>query len=201
MCQDWSQCKSGLANGPLLGHFCWVCKGQVLRSIAALEPCVDPTYSWCPSLPCSLPHPLQVLEEFGVPLELTVVSAHRTPERMMEYAKTAHKRGLQVIIAGAGENWGAKGGGAGGGGEGAEDGGGMRVRTWHVGQVLFCGLQVIIAGAGESGWGREGDGGKGHVVDAIAWPADYHRRGRWEPGGREEGRAMDFRAMHLERML
>ena len=36
-------------------------------------------------------------------LELTVVSAHRTPERMMEYAKTAHKRGLQVIIAGAGE--------------------------------------------------------------------------------------------------
>jgi 5-(carboxyamino)imidazole ribonucleotide mutase len=31
-----------------------------------------------------------------------VVSAHRTPERMMEYAKTAHKRGLGVIIAGAG---------------------------------------------------------------------------------------------------
>eukprot|EP00195_Chlamydomonas_chlamydogama_P017140 CAMPEP_0202897624 /NCGR_PEP_ID=MMETSP1392-20130828/6334_1 /ASSEMBLY_ACC=CAM_ASM_000868 /TAXON_ID=225041 /ORGANISM="Chlamydomonas chlamydogama, Strain SAG 11-48b" /LENGTH=613 /DNA_ID=CAMNT_0049583309 /DNA_START=147 /DNA_END=1988 /DNA_ORIENTATION=+ len=44
----------------------------------------------------------QVLEEFGVPLELTVVSAHRTPERMMEYAKTAHQRGIKVIIAGAG---------------------------------------------------------------------------------------------------
>jgi len=43
-----------------------------------------------------------VLEEFGVPLELTVVSAHRTPERMMEYAKTAAARGLKAIIAGAG---------------------------------------------------------------------------------------------------
>lgn len=44
----------------------------------------------------------QVLEEFNVPLELTVVSAHRTPERMMEYARTAHQRGIKVIIAGAG---------------------------------------------------------------------------------------------------
>lgn len=44
----------------------------------------------------------QVLEEFGIPCEISVVSAHRTPERMMEYAKTAHKRGLKAIIAGAG---------------------------------------------------------------------------------------------------
>lgn len=44
-----------------------------------------------------------VLEEFGVSLEITVVSAHRTPERMMEYAKSAHTRGLKVIIAGAGK--------------------------------------------------------------------------------------------------
>ena len=43
-----------------------------------------------------------VLEEFGIPCEITVVSAHRTPERMMEYAKSAHKRGLKAIIAGAG---------------------------------------------------------------------------------------------------
>ncbi|GLC43896.1 hypothetical protein PLESTB_000920700 [Pleodorina starrii] len=43
-----------------------------------------------------------VLEEFGVPLELTVVSAHRTPERMFEYARSAHSRGLKAIIAGAG---------------------------------------------------------------------------------------------------
>jgi len=44
----------------------------------------------------------QILEEFKVPFEITVVSAHRTPERMMNYAKTAHERGLQVIIAAAG---------------------------------------------------------------------------------------------------
>jgi 5-(carboxyamino)imidazole ribonucleotide mutase len=42
------------------------------------------------------------LTSFNIPFELTVVSAHRTPERMMDYAKTARKRGLKVIIAGAG---------------------------------------------------------------------------------------------------
>ncbi|KAJ2461504.1 phosphoribosylaminoimidazole carboxylase ade2 [Coemansia sp. RSA 2424] len=44
----------------------------------------------------------QILEQFGVPFELTIVSAHRTPDRMFEYARSAHKRGLKVIIAGAG---------------------------------------------------------------------------------------------------
>ena len=44
----------------------------------------------------------EVLEEFDVPFELTIVSAHRTPKRMVEYASTARKRGLQVLIAGAG---------------------------------------------------------------------------------------------------
>jgi 5-(carboxyamino)imidazole ribonucleotide mutase len=43
-----------------------------------------------------------VLNTFNIPFELTVVSAHRTPERMMDYAKTARHRGLKVIIAGAG---------------------------------------------------------------------------------------------------
>lgn len=43
-----------------------------------------------------------VLKEFGVGFEITVVSAHRTPLRMVEYAKTARQRGLKVIIAGAG---------------------------------------------------------------------------------------------------
>lgn len=43
-----------------------------------------------------------ILKEFGIPYELTVVSAHRTPLRMVEYAKTARERGLKVIIAGAG---------------------------------------------------------------------------------------------------
>jgi 5-(carboxyamino)imidazole ribonucleotide mutase len=44
----------------------------------------------------------EVLEDFEVPFELTIVSAHRTPERMFEYARNAHKRDIQVIIAGAG---------------------------------------------------------------------------------------------------
>lgn len=44
----------------------------------------------------------EALAEFGVPHESQVVSAHRTPEWMVEYAKTAEARGLQVIIAGAG---------------------------------------------------------------------------------------------------
>ncbi|MBU0695918.1 MAG: 5-(carboxyamino)imidazole ribonucleotide mutase [Bacteroidetes bacterium] len=43
-----------------------------------------------------------VLKELGIDYELTVVSAHRTPDRMFEYANTAENRGLKVIIAGAG---------------------------------------------------------------------------------------------------
>ncbi len=43
-----------------------------------------------------------ILKEFQIPFELTVVSAHRTPLRMVEYAQTAKDRGLKVIIAGAG---------------------------------------------------------------------------------------------------
>ncbi|MFB9120127.1 5-(carboxyamino)imidazole ribonucleotide mutase [Bergeyella porcorum] len=42
------------------------------------------------------------LKTLNIPYELTVVSAHRTPERMFDYAKTAHARGVKVIIAGAG---------------------------------------------------------------------------------------------------
>jgi 5-(carboxyamino)imidazole ribonucleotide mutase len=44
----------------------------------------------------------QMLEEFGVPFEITIVSAHRTPQRMFDYASSAAERGLEVIIAGAG---------------------------------------------------------------------------------------------------
>jgi len=43
-----------------------------------------------------------ILTEFGVPFEKRVVSAHRTPELMFEYAETARERGLKLIIAGAG---------------------------------------------------------------------------------------------------
>ena len=43
-----------------------------------------------------------ILTELEVPFEMTVVSAHRTPERMFQFARTAHERGVQVVIAGAG---------------------------------------------------------------------------------------------------
>lgn len=43
-----------------------------------------------------------ILKEFGITYEMNIVSAHRTPELMFDYAKNAHKRGLKVIIAGAG---------------------------------------------------------------------------------------------------
>jgi 5-(carboxyamino)imidazole ribonucleotide mutase len=45
---------------------------------------------------------LDTLEEFDVPCEAHIVSAHRTPDRMFEYARSAASRGLRVIIAGAG---------------------------------------------------------------------------------------------------
>jgi 5-(carboxyamino)imidazole ribonucleotide mutase len=44
----------------------------------------------------------EALDTFNIPFELTIVSAHRTPERMVDYAKSARNRGLKVIIAGAG---------------------------------------------------------------------------------------------------
>jgi 5-(carboxyamino)imidazole ribonucleotide mutase len=43
-----------------------------------------------------------VLKQFNIPFELTIVSAHRTPKRMFEYASSAKEKGLKVIIAGAG---------------------------------------------------------------------------------------------------
>lgn len=45
---------------------------------------------------------IAMLKELGVPYEVEIVSAHRTPERMYEYAQTAEDRGIRVIIAGAG---------------------------------------------------------------------------------------------------
>lgn len=44
----------------------------------------------------------EVLRDFEVPYEITLVSAHRTPKRLYDFAENAHKRGIEVIIAGAG---------------------------------------------------------------------------------------------------
>ncbi|MBM7094911.1 5-(carboxyamino)imidazole ribonucleotide mutase [Bacillus sp. H-16] len=50
----------------------------------------------------TMKHATDVLEELSVPYEKKIVSAHRTPDLMFEYAETAKERGLEVIIAGAG---------------------------------------------------------------------------------------------------
>jgi phosphoribosylaminoimidazole carboxylase len=52
-------------------------------------------------LPVMLPA-ARILDRFSVPYELTIVSAHRTPDRLVEYARSAAPRGLRVIVAGAG---------------------------------------------------------------------------------------------------
>ena len=44
----------------------------------------------------------EFLDDLGIPYELTIVSAHRTPDRMIRYARSARERGIRVIIAGAG---------------------------------------------------------------------------------------------------
>lgn len=44
----------------------------------------------------------KTLDDFGVPYEMTIISAHRTPDQMVTYARSARKRGLKVLIAGAG---------------------------------------------------------------------------------------------------
>ncbi len=44
----------------------------------------------------------EILDKFNIPYEITIVSAHRTPDRMYHYAKSAEERGIKVIIAGAG---------------------------------------------------------------------------------------------------
>ena len=45
---------------------------------------------------------IDILKNFDIEIEVDIVSAHRTPEKMMEYGKKAHQKGLKVIIAGAG---------------------------------------------------------------------------------------------------
>ena len=45
---------------------------------------------------------VDILEEFGIPVDVDIVSAHRTPEKMFEFAESAHQKGYSVIIAGAG---------------------------------------------------------------------------------------------------
>jgi len=50
----------------------------------------------------TMAHAVQILEEFGIAHEVRIVSAHRTPDRLVDYAKSAAGRGLKAVIAGAG---------------------------------------------------------------------------------------------------
>ncbi len=65
------------------------------------EPVVGVVMGSASDLPTMQPA-ADVLAEFGVPHEVRVVSAHRSPERMFDYARTARDRGLRVVVAGAG---------------------------------------------------------------------------------------------------
>ena len=50
----------------------------------------------------TMKHAIKIIEEFSIPYEVKIISAHRTPDLMYEYAESAKSRGIKVIIAGAG---------------------------------------------------------------------------------------------------
>ena len=50
----------------------------------------------------TMQHAAEILEELNIPYEMKIISAHRTPNLMFEYAENANQRGIKVIIAGAG---------------------------------------------------------------------------------------------------
>ena len=123
--------KSGCRKGRKMGHITVVGESdaEVREKIRILVEALPPMYReekvaatklTAPNGPFSSPNPLvsivmgsdsdlpvmlaatTILSQFSVPFELSIVSAHRTPGRMVEYAKAASGRGVRVIIAGAG---------------------------------------------------------------------------------------------------
>jgi 5-(carboxyamino)imidazole ribonucleotide mutase len=81
----------------ILTFFVWVKLGMIHQE----NPLVGIVMGSASDAP-TMRHAADMLEALGVPYEMKVVSAHRTPERMVMYAKEAEARGVQVIIAGAG---------------------------------------------------------------------------------------------------
>ncbi|CAD5164855.1 unnamed protein product [Musa acuminata subsp. malaccensis] len=69
--------------------------------MGAVTPCVAIIMGSDSDLP-TMKDAAEILKNFGVPYEVTIVSAHRTPERMYSFASSAKERGIQIIIAGAG---------------------------------------------------------------------------------------------------
>lgn len=72
-----------------------------LKPMSATNPLVGIIMGSDSDLP-TMQAAIAICEQFNIAHEVGIVSAHRTPERMVEYAQTAHERGLKVIIAGAG---------------------------------------------------------------------------------------------------
>lgn len=71
------------------------------ESIIGVQPLVGVIMGSTSDLPC-MQAAVGILKKFGIPCEVDVVSAHRTPDKLMSYSRTAAGRGIQVIIAGAG---------------------------------------------------------------------------------------------------
>jgi len=77
------------------------CRGFFVINVSSMKPLVGIIMGSKSDLPV-MKEAADFLEEMQIPFEITVVSAHRTPHRMVQYAEEAADRGLQVIIAGAG---------------------------------------------------------------------------------------------------
>ncbi|KJE92928.1 phosphoribosylaminoimidazole carboxylase [Capsaspora owczarzaki ATCC 30864] len=111
--------KEGVRNGRKVGHV--TITGPFMPDVQAALRALGPSFADSPVLESTfklapvvsvimgsdsdlktMTAAAQILTQFGVPFELTIVSAHRTPQRMMDFAKTAHTRGIKVIIAAAG---------------------------------------------------------------------------------------------------
>ena len=87
-----------LVSGELHIALSWPCVSEEGREAAPLVGVLGGSKSDFPVLEKAV----AVLTHLGVPSELLVVSAHRTPDRLFAYAEQAHRRGIEVIIAGAG---------------------------------------------------------------------------------------------------
>lgn len=94
-----SGCRTGKGAGAILGFFrrLWTAHPRVLMSKPLVGVIMGSSSDWE-----TMQHAVATLTKLGVPHERDVVSAHRTPDKMVEYAKGAEGRGLRVIIAGAG---------------------------------------------------------------------------------------------------
>jgi phosphoribosylaminoimidazole carboxylase len=96
----WTLCASDLATLAHQLRDIWG-PGEETAPLPKEQPLVGIIMGSDSDLPTMEPA-AKMLERFQVPFELTIVSAHRTPERMFEYARSARERGLRVLIAGAG---------------------------------------------------------------------------------------------------